>query len=71
MFGNERLLCQTWLSHFSFRHRLLEAPAKIPRSETLTDPVTNVTENNQIPLVLTFHTFNLKLETSLGRIFIF
>ena len=45
--------------------------SQIPRSETLTNPVTNVTENNQIPLVLTFHPFNFKLETSLGRIFIF
>ncbi len=31
--------------------------SQIPRSETLTDPVTNVTENSQIPLVLTFHPF--------------
>ena len=45
--------------------------SQIPRSETLTNPVTNVTENNQIPLVLTFHPLILKLETSLGRIFIF
>ncbi len=29
--------------------------SQIPRSETLTNPVTNVTENNQIPLVLTLH----------------
>ncbi len=45
--------------------------SQIPRSETLTNPVTNVTENNQIPLVLTFHPLIFKLETSLGRIFIF
>ena len=32
--------------------------SQIPRSETLTNPVTNVTENNQIPPVLTFHPFN-------------
>ncbi len=44
---------------------------QIPRSETLTEPVTNVTENNQIPLVLIFTPLILKLETSLGRIFIF
>ncbi len=45
--------------------------SQIPRSETLTNPVINVTENNQIPLVLTFHPLILKLEPSLGRIFIF
>ena len=33
----------------------------IPRPESLTNPVTNVTENNQIPLVLTFHHFNYKV----------
>ncbi len=31
--------------------------SQIPRSETLTNPVTNVTENNQILLVLTFHPY--------------
>ncbi len=46
--------------------------SQIPQSETLTNPMTNVTENNQIPLVLTFFIpLILKLETSLGRIFIF
>ncbi len=35
--------------------------SQIPRSETLTNPVTNVTENNQIPLVLIFHPFNFKV----------
>ena len=35
--------------------------SQIPRSETLTNPVTNVTENNEIPLVFTFHPFNFKV----------
>ena len=33
--------------------------AQIPRSEILTDP--DVTGNNQIPLVLTYHPFNFKV----------
>ena len=33
---------------------------EIPRSETLINPVTNVTENNHIPRVLTFRPFNYK-----------
>ena len=32
--------------------------SKIPQSETLRNPVPNVTGNNKIPLVLTFHPFN-------------
>ncbi len=34
--------------------------SQIPRSETLTNPMTDVTENNQIPLVLSFHPLILK-----------
>ncbi len=43
--------------------------SQIPRSETLTDPVTNVTENNQIPLVLTFHPFNFKVRDLIRKNF--
>ena len=59
------------LSHFSFRHCLLEGSkaSQIPQSETLTNPVTNVTENNQIPLVLTFHPFNFKVRDIIRKNF--
>ena len=43
--------------------------SQIPRSETLTNPVTNVTENNQIPLVLTFHPFNFKVRDIIRKNF--
>ncbi len=43
--------------------------SQIPRCETLTDPVTNVTENNQIPLVLTFHLFNFKVRDIIRKNF--
>ena len=45
--------------------------SQIPRSETLTNPVTNVTENNQIPLVLTFHPFNFKVRDMIRKNFHF
>ena len=45
--------------------------SQIPGSETLTNPVTNVTENNQIPLVLTFHPFNLKVRDIIRKNFHF
>ena len=43
--------------------------SQIPQSETLTNPVTNVTENNQIPLVLTFHPFNFKVRDIIRKNF--
>ena len=43
--------------------------SQIPRSETLTNPVPNVTENNQIPLVLTFHPFNFKVRDIIRKNF--
>ncbi len=43
--------------------------SQIPRSETLTNPVTNVTENDQIPLVLTFHPFNFKVRDIIRKNF--
>ena len=43
--------------------------SQIPRSETLTNPVTNVTESNQIPLVLTFHPFNFKVRDIIRKNF--
>ena len=43
--------------------------SQIPRFETLTNPVTNVTENNQIPLVLTFHPFNFKVRDIIRKNF--
>ncbi len=48
--------------------RWVEA-SQIPRSETLTNPVTNVTENNQFPLVLTFHPFNFKVRDIIRKNF--
>ena len=42
---------------------------RISRSETLTNPVTNVTENNQIPPVLTFHPNNFKVRDSIRKNF--
>ncbi len=45
--------------------------SQIPRSETLTNPVTNVTENNQIPLVLTFNPFNFKVKDIIRKNFYF
>ena len=47
----------------------LSKASQIPRSETLTNPVTNVTENNQIPLVLTFHPFNFKVRDIIRKNF--
>ena len=35
--------------------------SQIPRSETPRDPVTDVTDNNKIPLVLAFYPFNFKV----------
>ena len=43
--------------------------SQIPQSETLTNPVTNVTETNQIPLVLTFDPFNLKVRDIIRKNF--
>ncbi len=47
----------------------LSKASQIPLSETLTNPVTNVTENNQIPLVLTFHPFNFKVRDIIRKNF--
>ena len=35
--------------------------SQIPRSETLSNSVTNVTDHNRTPLVFTFHPFNFKV----------
>ena len=43
--------------------------SQIPRSETLTNPVTNVTENNQIPLLLAFHPFTFKVRDIIRKNF--
>ncbi len=43
--------------------------SQIPRSDTLTYPVTNVTENNQIPLVLTFQPLNFKVRDIIRKNF--
>ncbi len=43
--------------------------SQIPPSETLTNPVTNVTESNQIPLVLTCHPFNFKVRDIIRKNF--
>ncbi len=43
--------------------------SQIPRSETLTNPATNGTEKNQIPLELTFHPFNFKVRDIIKKNF--
>ncbi len=43
--------------------------SQIPRSEALTNAVTNVTENNQIPLVLTLHPINFKVRDIIRKNF--
>ena len=43
--------------------------SKIPRSETLTNSVTNVTDHNRTPLVLTFHPFNFKVRDVIRKNF--
>ncbi len=52
-----------------FVQRGYPTSSQIPQSETLTNPVTNVTENNQIPLVLTFHPFNFKVRDLIRKNF--
>ena len=42
---------------------------KFPRSLTLTDPVSNVTGNNKIPLVFTYHLFNFKVRDIIRKNF--
>ena len=41
----------------------------IPRSETLSNSVTNVTDHNRTPLVLTFHPFNFKVRDVIRKNF--
>ncbi len=43
--------------------------SQIPWSETLTNPVTNVTDNNQILLVLTFYPFSFKVRDIIRKNF--
>ena len=43
--------------------------SQIPRSDTLTDPVSNITGNNKIPLVLNYHPFNFKVRDVLNKNF--
>ena len=57
------------LSTTSLLDTAFSKASQIPRSETLTNPVTNVTENNQIPLVLTFHPFNFKVRDIIRKNF--
>ena len=42
---------------------------QIPRSETLSNSVTNVTDHNRTPLVLTFHSFNFKVRDVIRKNF--
>ena len=42
---------------------------QIPRSETLSNSVTNVTDHNRTPLVLTFHSFNFKVRDFIRKNF--
>ena len=43
--------------------------SQIPRSETLSNSVTNVTDHNRTPLVLTFHPFNFKVHDVIRKNF--
>ena len=43
--------------------------SQIPRSETLSNSVTNVTGHNRTPLVLTFHPFNFKVRDVIRKNF--
>jgi hypothetical protein len=43
--------------------------SKIPRSDTLTDPVSNITGNNKILLVLNYHPFNFKVRDVINKNF--
>ena len=43
--------------------------SQIPRSETLSNSVTNVTDHNRTPLVLTFHPFNFKVRDVIRKNF--
>ena len=43
--------------------------SQIPRSETLGNSVTNVTDHNRTPLVLTFHPFNFKVRDVIRKNF--
>jgi hypothetical protein len=43
--------------------------SQIHRSDTLTDPVSNVTGNNKIPLVLNYHPFNFKVRDVINKNF--
>jgi hypothetical protein len=43
--------------------------SQIPQAETLTDPVSNVTGNNKIPLVLSYHLFNFKVRDVIRKNF--
>jgi hypothetical protein len=43
--------------------------SQIPRSDTLTGPVSNVTGNNKIPLVLNYHPFNFKVRDVMNKNF--
>ena len=43
--------------------------SQIPRSDTLTDPVSNITGNNKIPLVLNYHPFNFKVRDVINKNF--
>ena len=49
--------------------RELNLASQIPRSETLTSSVTNVTDHNRTPLVLTFHPFNFKVRDVIRKNF--
>ena len=53
----------------SFLDTAFSKAPQIPRSEALTNPVTNVTEKNQIPLVLTLHPFNFKVRDIIKKNF--
>ena len=43
--------------------------SQIPLSDTLTDPVSNVTCNNKIPLVLNYHSFNFIVRDVINKNF--
>jgi hypothetical protein len=66
--GYETLFCPTWLV-LAFLDTAFSKVSQIPLSGTHTDPVSNITGNNKIPLVLSYHPFNMNVRTVIRRNF--
>jgi hypothetical protein len=62
--------CPTWLSYLSIRRCLFEGlPTSPIRDSYRPRPVSNVTSNNKIPRVLTYHLFNFKAKDVIRKNF--